>query len=406
MFSPANKLRLRAASIALALALATSLAVAQATQPPASGAVKPIGTIKSISGNNVTLATDSGPTLEVTIQDSTRILRTLPGQKTLQGATQITLQDLEVGDRMMARGTTSQDGKSLAAATVFIMTGANVAAKQEREREDWVKRGTGGLVKSVDPASGTVTITVSAGGGTKSILIHVSKSTIIRRYAPDSVKFDDAKPGTLEQVQPGDQLRARGTKNADGSEMTADEIVSGKFRNVAGTVVTTDKADNSVTVMDLLTKSRVTLKIGADSQMRNLPPIVAGRIAMRLKAGAHGAPNGPSNGPPNASGQDEHHEFKGGEQPGNGAGHRPGGPSDFQQILERMPAVTLADLQKGTVVMAVATEGSATIEPAVITLLTGVEPILTASPDSKGAAMMLSPWNLGGGGGEAAGANP
>jgi len=291
------------------------------------------------------------------------------------------------------------------AAVVFIMTGADVAANQEREREDWVKRGTGGLVKSVDPANQTVTITVSGAGGTKSVLVHVSKTTVIRRYAPDSVKFDDAKPGPLEQIQPGDQLRARGTKNADGTEMTADEIVSGKFRNVAGTVVTTDKADNSVTVMDLLTKGRVTLKIGADSQMRNLPPMVAERIAMRLKAAAHGAPNGASNGNENGLGQGEHHEFKGGEQPGNGAGHRPGGAPDFQQILERMPAVTLADLQKGTVVMAVATEGSPTTEPTAITLLTGVEPILTASSDKKGAAMMLSPWNLGGGGAEAAGAN-
>jgi len=383
-----------------------SLAVAQAPQPPLSGApVKPVGTVKAISGNNVTLATDSGPQLEVAIQDSTRILRTLPGQKTLQGATQMQLQDLKVGDRMVvAHGTTAPDGKSMEAAVVYIMAAADVAARQEQEREDWNKRGTGGLVKAVDAASRAVTIAVSGVGGSKTILIHVSPVTIIRRYAPDSVKFDDAKPGTLEQIQTGDQLRARGTKTADGSELTADEIVSGKFRNVAGTVVTTDKAENSVTVMDLLTKSRVTLKIGGDSQLRNLPPTVAERIAMRLKAGAHGRANASSNGTPNGSGQGENHGFRGDES-GNGGIHRSGGPPDFQQILERMPAVTLADLQKGTVVMAVATEGSATTAPTAITLLTGVEPILTASPDSKGAAMILSPWNLSGGGAEAAGAN-
>lgn len=395
---------LRLIAITGLFAAIESLAVAQAGQPPtSSAAVKPIGTVKAISGNNVTLATDSGSTLDVTIQDSARILRTQPGQKTLQGAAQITLQELKVGDRMVvAHGNLSADGKSMDATVVFIMTAADVAAKQEQEQEDWNKRGTGGLVKSVDAVNGTVTITVAGAGGTKAILLRISKSTIIRRYAPDSVKFDDAKPGTLEQIQPGDQLRVRGTKNADGSEMTADEIVSGKFRNVAGTVLTTDKADNSVTVMDLLTKTRVTLKVGADSQMRNLPPMVAERIAMRLKGGA----NGSANGPPNGSGQGEHQGFRGGEPPGNGSAHKPGGSPDFQQILERMPAVTLADLQKGTVVMAVATEGSPTTQPTAITLLTGVEPILTASPDSKGAAMMLSPWNLGGGGAEAAGANP
>ena len=67
-------------------------------------------------------------------------------------------------------------------------------------------------------------------------------------------------------------------------------------------------------------------------------------------------------------------------------------------MLSRMPAVALADLQKDTAVMIVATEGSAGSEPTAITLLTGVDPILTAAPDKSRAAMLLSPWNLGGGG--------
>jgi hypothetical protein len=65
-------------------------------------------------------------------------------------------------------------------------------------------------------------------------------------------------------------------------------------------------------------------------------------------------------------------------------------------MLNRMPAVTLAELEKGTAVMIVATEGSPQSPPVAVTLLTGVEPILTASPDSRRAAMLLSPWNLGG----------
>jgi hypothetical protein len=59
-----------------------------------------------------------------------------------------------------------------------------------------------------------------------------------------------------------------------------------------------------------------------------------------------------------------------------------------------MPAVKLADLQKGEAVMMVATQGSANSEPTAITLLTGVEPILTASPGGNGAAMLLAPWSL------------
>lgn len=395
MTSVAKNLTAKVRLTVLVVAIAASACLAAAQSQPASAAVKPIGTVKAISGNNVTLESDSGQTFAVTIQDSTRILRTQPGQKTLQGATQITLKDLKVGDRMVvAHGNMSADGKSMEATVAFIMAGTDVAAKQEQEREDWTKRGTGGLVKSVDTAAGTITITVSSAGATKSILIHISKETIIRRYAPDSVKFDDAKVGTLDQIQPGDQLRARGTKNADSTEMTADEIVSGKFRNVAGKVVATDAGANLVTVQDLLSKGQVTLKVSQDSQLRNLPDMVAQRIAMRLKGGGQPGANGAGS---------DHKESAGGDSP---AARRPGGAPDFQQVLERMPAVTLADLQKGTVIMAVATEGSATTAPTAITLLTGVEPILTASPDSKGAAMILSPWNLGGGGGDAAGGNP
>jgi hypothetical protein len=60
-----------------------------------------------------------------------------------------------------------------------------------------------------------------------------------------------------------------------------------------------------------------------------------------------------------------------------------------------MPAVAIGDLQKGAAVMIVATEGGENTPPTAVTLLTGVEDILTA--DSGRAAMLLSPWNLGGG---------
>ena len=67
-----------------------------------------------------------------------------------------------------------------------------------------------------------------------------------------------------------------------------------------------------------------------------------------------------------------------------------------------MPTVSIGDLKKDEAVMVVATEGSANSEPTAITLLTGVEPILSASPNDNRATMLLSPWSLGGGEAEAA----
>jgi hypothetical protein len=355
--------------------------------------VRTVGTVKAISVNNVTLTTDAGSEVTVVIQTSTRLLRMAPGQTDLKQATPIQLQDLQVGDRLLAAGASADGGKTVTATSAVVMTKADVAAKQEHEREDWQKRGVGGVLKAVDAGTGTITLSTGTLASSTSLAVHVSKQTIIRRYAPDSVKFDDAKPGTLEQIKPGDQLRARGTKSADGTELAAEEIVSGTFRNVAGTVVATDAAASTLTLTDLLTKRPVTVRINSDSQMRKLPPMMAQRIATRLKGGtATSATGAAAAGAPSPTAARASETQGGG---GGGGGFRQGGAPDFQQMLMRLPAVTLAELQKGEALMIVATEGSAEAPSTAIILLSGVEPILTAAPGQ--ASTILSPWNLGGG---------
>jgi hypothetical protein len=371
--------------------------------PSAGSAAKPVGTVTALSGNVVTLTTDAGSTVKVIVQDSTRLVRIAPGQKDLKDATPIQLQELQVGDRILARGQSSDDGKSVMASSVIVMKESDVTAKQEHDREDWQKRGVGGLVSKVDAGNGVITLSAPAGSETKQVTIHISKNTVVRRYSPDSVKFDDAKPGTLAQINAGDQLRARGARSADGNELAAQEIVSGTFRNIAGMVASTDAGNNTISVVDLATKKPVTLRIAADSQLRKLPLAVAQRVALRLRGESQeGAPGtSPADGGPSVT--------KAGQNAptGNAGGARPGGAPDFQQMLKRMPAVALAELQKGDAVMIVATLGTASTQPTAITLLTGVEPLLSASPNSNRAAMLLSPWNLGGGGaGADAGSTP
>jgi hypothetical protein len=385
----------------LACLVASVLAGNAFAQEPAAAIVKPVGTVKAVAGNMITLTTDAGAMVSVVVGESTRMVRTAPGQKDLKDAVPAKLQDVQVGDRILARGTSS-DGGSVLAGSLIIMKAGDISAKQQQERDGWQKRGIGGLVTAIDAGNGTITISISSLAGTKTATVHVAKETVIRRYAPDSVKFDDAKLGTLDQIKTGDQLRARGTKNADGSELAAEEIVSGTFRNVAGTVISTDASKQEINVMDLASKKPVVLKITADSQLRELPAMMAQRIATRLKGGSAGDQ-------PGAAGQAAASASSANAKPGDatagggGGGQRAGGRGDFQQMLGRLPAVTIADLQKGSAVMIVATEGSATNSPTAITLLTGVEPILTAAPKGGQAAMLLSPWNLSGSGGEAGG---
>jgi hypothetical protein len=273
------------------------------------------------------------------------------------------------------------------------MKQSDVAAKQQQQREDWQKRGIGGLVSAVDPAAGTVTISVTTLAGSRKVAIEITKNTVIRRYATNSVKFDDAKPSKLTDIHPGDQLRTRGSKNADGTEFAAEEIVTGAFRNIAGTVSAVNAADNSLTVMDLFTKKSVVVNVAPDSELRKLPPMMAQRIAMRLRGqtpegqpGAGGASAGTSVRPQGSAPQDA---------PGGGGGYGGGaarGGVDLQQILLRLPPEKVSDFQKGDAIILVSTEGTNAVVTA-ITLVGGVEPILTAGAPSQ---MMLSPWSLSG----------
>src|SRR6266446_1721088 len=256
-----------------------------AQQPSAQTAAtaRPVGTIKSISGNTITLTNDAGVDVTVLVQDAAKLLRIAPGQKGLKDAAPIQLQDLQPGDRILVHGKLADDGKSILATSVVAMKKSDIADKQAREREEWQRHGVGGLVNSVDRANDAISVPLSGLGEKKNVVIHLSKDTILRRYAQDSVKFDDAKPAPLEQIRPGDQLRARGTRSSDGNELTADEIVSGTFRNIAGTISAIDPSAGSITVQDLVSKKPVIVRITAESQSRKLPAPMAQRIAMRLK---------------------------------------------------------------------------------------------------------------------------
>src|SRR5712664_3091776 len=255
----------------------------QQPSPQPTDAARRVGTIKTIAGNTIILTTDAGGDVTVQLQDSTKLVRIAPGQKDLKDAATIQLADVQPGDRILVRGRLADDGKSVLATSVVAMTKIDIAEKQSRDREEWQRHGTGGLVSSVDAAGSAISISLPAVGEKKSVAIHLSKNTVLRRYAPDSVKFDDARPAPLELIKPGDQLRARGASSANGSELTADEIVSGTFRNIAGTISALDLSVGTITVQDLVSKKSVTVRITAESQLRKLPAPMAQRIAMRLK---------------------------------------------------------------------------------------------------------------------------
>jgi hypothetical protein len=172
-----------------------------------------LGTIKSISANSLILAADSGTEIKVQLPADVRVMRVPPGSKDLKEATVMQLSDLQAGDRILVRGKPGEDAGSLVATVVIAMKKADIAEKQAKEREEW-RHGIGGLVKGVDAANGAITISTLTAAGPKDVVIHTEKNTVLRRYAPGSVKFDEAKTAPLAEIQTGDQLRARGSRSA------------------------------------------------------------------------------------------------------------------------------------------------------------------------------------------------
>ena len=121
-----------------------------------------IGVVVAIDATvkRITLKTDAGPEIGIEFQDTTRFLRVAPGSQDLSGATRITLSDVSAGDRILVRGRSGSEANSFVADTIIVMSKADLAKKQEAERADWERRGIGGVITALDPASREVTIRV------------------------------------------------------------------------------------------------------------------------------------------------------------------------------------------------------------------------------------------------------
>jgi len=364
----------------------SGVSVAHAQAAPAS--ISQIGTVKAISGSTITLATDAGQTFKITVDDGAKVVQLAPGSKDLKSAKVIALTEITTGDRVLATGKTGDTATTFTAARVILMKSTDLAEEHAAEQADWQKRGSGGLVTAVDSATGVVTITVSS----KKIDVNTTSSTIYRRYAGDSVEFKDAVASKLTQIQVGDQLRVLGTKSSDGTSIAAEQIVSGSFKNLAGLIASIDPAAGTLTLKDLATKKTYTVKVTANSNVRALPPEMAARFAARAR-GASGASGAPGGAAPAAQPTDAGQSGTRGQYAGGGAR---GAGMDLSQMLGRLPTGTLAQLHTGAAVMLVASQpdpGSDALTA--VTLLSGVEPILAATP-SGSPAMTLSPWNMGG----------
>lgn len=345
---------------------------------------------------------DDGANYIVAFDDNTSYLRMPLGEKDLKKAEKIGLSDVTAGDRLLARGSSARDPKPAPAKTVIIMTKADVAKKQEHDRTEWQRRGIAGTVMLVNANAKEITINTH-GRDAKTVVIDASASGF-RHYASDSVRFADTKPSSFADVQPGDTIRALGDKNEDGTRFKAEELVSGSFQTIAALVVSADPAAGEVRVTDLQTKKPMTVKVNQSSMLRRLDERTAAFLARRMRGdvGGPGGAGGPGGPGANASGPGavvsslpggSRSEPGGPGGPGGRANFGGGGGGDLQQVLDRSPQLSLAELKKGDALIISSSKASDASAITAMSLVAGVEPFLAAAPRTSGQ-VNLGSWNI------------
>ncbi|HEY2934370.1 MAG TPA: hypothetical protein VGK99_21740 [Acidobacteriota bacterium] len=377
-----------------------------------------LGDVASIdsTGRIMTLSTKVGE-IKVQTTDKTQYLRVPPGEKTLEKAENIKFEDVGVGDRVLARGKVSEDQKTVPARQVIVMTKAAIAQKHDRDREEWQRRGLNGTVSALNPVTREITVTTRSLEGQKSVVVATGENVQFRRYAPDSVKFSDARPSAFQDLKVGDQVRALGDKNADGTRLQAEMVVSGSFVMAGGQITSVNPATGELTINNIPTGKPLTVVVNKDTVLRRFPAQLAAMIAMRTNAGEPGGsgmsdrfggrgqqgrprPAGDATaGPGSADRPRETSEATGrgpggSVPPGGQQGERPrmmGGGGDIQTILERLPAVSLADLKPGEMILVSSTVGANPSRVTAIILAAGVEALLIQPAQSAmpGASLGL-----------------
>jgi hypothetical protein len=365
---------------AAALGLITLLAP-QGTDPNIT-AKHAIGEIKAIdaAAKQLTIKTDAGSMVTVSLSDKTTYKKLAPGEQTLTNATDVVVTDLAEGDRVMARGTVSEDRKSVPASMVIVMTKGDLAKKADAERAEWRRRGILGVITALKPETKEITITHRTMAGNQSVVIPVTDKTEMRRYAPDSIKFGDAKPSNFSELKVGDQLRALGDRTEDPLRFNPEKVVTGSFRTVGGVVTAIDAATGEIKIKELEKKTPLTIVIKQDAVLRRFPAEM-GMMGGGFNRGAGGpggaAPAGagaaPASGGQAAAGNAQQRPQGGG--PG-GPGGRPGGGPNINDMLERLPTIAIADVKVGDTIIVSSTQGVDPTRLTAISLVAGADTLL------------------------------
>ena len=346
------------------------------------GGLKPsvaVGEVVAIDTGKILLQTKDGA-VEVKLSEKTEYKRVPPENPTLKAAVASNFADIGAGDKVAVTGIFSADKKTMPARAVYLMTKADISQKIAKDGERWKTRGLSGKVTAVNQQTKQITVDVRGLSGNTAFVVTPKETAEFVRYAPNSVKYSEAQKSSFADVKIGDSFRAVGDKGADGTTFTAEEILTGAFQTVAGTVKSIDAAKGEITISDIQTKKDVVIAVNPASIVKKFPEEMAQRMAQFQTMRAGGvAPGGQgANGtggvrpptPPN-----------GGQGAGFGGGMRGG---NIDEMLERFKDITIADLKVGDMIAASSTKSVDPTRITAIKLLAGVEPFLKVPQIANG----------------------
>ncbi|MDQ6785786.1 MAG: hypothetical protein M3033_03065 [Acidobacteriota bacterium] len=337
------------------------------------------GEVSSINADKIVLQTKDG-SMDVSLSAKTTYFRVSPEKPSLTTAVAANLSDIGVGDKLIVTGIISGDKKSVPAAKVYLMTKSDIAEKQSKEREQWRTRGIIGQVAAINPQTKEITVSSRSFTGERKTILTPKEDAVFRRYAQDSVDYNEAKISSVDEIKVGDSIRALGDKSEDGTTIKAEKVVTGSFKTVGGTITAISAEKNEITITDVQTKKPVTIVVGKNSILKQFPAEMAQRMAQFQTGGF--APGQGAVRPPQAnqtSGQES------GQTPnrmGQGGGMRGGNIDD---MLERFPAISVSDLKVGDMIAVSSTKNANADRVNAIKLLSGVEPFLKAAQQQTAA---------------------
>jgi hypothetical protein len=331
------------------------------------------GDVVSIDSTSLVLKTADGE-LNVSLTDKTEYKRVPPENPVLKAAVPAALTDIGVGDKLLVTGMMSADKKSLPAKSLYLMTKSDIAGRHQKDKERWATRGISGRIKAVDQNTKQITVEVRGLGAATSVVLTPKETAKFLRYAPDSVTYSEAVASKVTDIAAGDMLRAVGDRSADGASFAAEEIVTGAFQTHAGTVKSVDVAKNEVVITELQSKKHVTVSLASTSVLKKFPEQMAQMMAARQAGGGAGGPGA-------AGGGQMQMRPAGGGQGGPGGGPRGG----IDEMLERFPTITAADLKVGEMIAISSSKTPSLDRITAIKLLAGVEPFIRAAQMSAAA---------------------